>query len=105
MQEIDFSNRKALERFQRNLNSHIFGNNVHGLRQLILIQDIILLPKIYMKQKGLQIVIILLYEGWSSHKIRFFVARTRVINNISINCVVHTVNSRFEETLLLWITR
>ena len=41
----------------------------------------------------------LLYEGWSSHKIRFFLARTRVINNISINCVVHTVNSCFEETL------
>ena len=41
MKEIDFSNRKALERFQRNLNSHIFGNIVHGLRQLILIQDII----------------------------------------------------------------
>ena len=41
MKEIDFSNRKALECFQRNLNSHIFGNNVHGLRQLILIQDII----------------------------------------------------------------
>ena len=40
MQEIDFSNRKALERFQRNLNSHIFDHNVHGLWQLILIQDI-----------------------------------------------------------------
>ena len=52
-----------------------------------------------MKQKGLQIVILLLYEGWSSHKIRFFLARTRVINNISINCVVHTVNSCSEETL------
>ena len=42
----------------------------------------------------------LLYEGWSSHKIRFFLARTHVINNILINCVVHTVNSCFEETLL-----
>ena len=31
MQEIDFSNRKALEHFQRNLNSHIFDHNVHGL--------------------------------------------------------------------------
>lgn len=41
MQEIDFSNQKALERFQRNLNSHIFDHNVHGLWQLILIQDII----------------------------------------------------------------
>ena len=41
MQEIDFSNRKALERFQWNLNSHIFDHNVHGLWQLILIQDII----------------------------------------------------------------
>ena len=41
MKEIDFSNRKALERFQRNLNSHIFDHNVHGLWQLILIQDII----------------------------------------------------------------
>ena len=55
--------------------------------------------------KVLQMVIILLHEGWSSHEIRFFVARTRVINNISINFVVHTVNSRFEETLLLRITR
>ena len=41
MQEIDFSNRKALERFQQNLNSHIFDHNVHSLWQLILIQDII----------------------------------------------------------------
>ena len=41
MQEIDFSNRKALERIQRNLNSHIFDHNVHGLWQLILIQNII----------------------------------------------------------------
>ena len=31
MKEIDFSNRKALERFQRNLNSHTFVNHVHGL--------------------------------------------------------------------------
>ena len=39
----DFSDRKALERSQRNLNSHIFDHNVHGLWQLILIQDIILI--------------------------------------------------------------
>ena len=43
MKEIDFSNRKALERFQRNLNSHILGNNVHGFWQLILIQDILII--------------------------------------------------------------
>ena len=100
MKEIDFSNRKALERFQRNLNSHIFGNNVHGLRQLILIQDIILLPKIYMKQKGLQIVIILLYEGWSSHKTRFFVARTRVNNNISVYCAYSKLSLRGNLTVM-----
>ena len=42
MQEIDFSKRwKALEHFQRNLNSHIFDHDVHGLWQLILIQNII----------------------------------------------------------------
>ena len=30
-ERIDVSNRKALEGFQRNLNSHIFSHNVHGL--------------------------------------------------------------------------
>ena len=31
MKETDFSNRKALERYQRDLNSHTFGHNVNGL--------------------------------------------------------------------------
>ena len=42
MKETDFSKRNALERYQRDLNSHIFGHNVHGLWQLILIHDMIL---------------------------------------------------------------
>ena len=61
-----------------------------------------------MKQKGLQIVIILLYEGWSSHKIRFFVARTRVINNISIYCAYSKLSLRGNLTVMgkpmIWIT-
>ena len=31
MKETDFSKRNVLERYQRDLNSHIFGHNVHGL--------------------------------------------------------------------------
>ena len=53
-----------------------------------------------MKQKGLQIVIILLYECWSSHKIRFFVARTRVINNISIYCAYSKLSLRGNLTVM-----
>ena len=53
-----------------------------------------------MKQKGLQIVIILLYEGWSSRKIRFFVARTRVINNISIYCAYSKLSLRGNLTVM-----
>ena len=42
MKETDFSNRKALERYQGDLNSHIFGRNIQGLWQLILTPDMIL---------------------------------------------------------------
>ena len=49
-----------------------------------------------MKQKGLHIVIILLYEGSS--------LLVRVLSTIS-QYIVHTVNSRVEKTLLLSLTR
>ena len=53
-----------------------------------------------MKQKGLQIVIILLYEGWSSHKTRFFVARARVNNNISVYCAYSKLSLRGNLTVM-----